>query len=97
MTHLSWVQICTAMGCSAGLATAPLTGKVLRACAVPRTLSLAWRLGRSVLAARQAKKDPVAAAAQEDQGRVLFAGKHPVRLKSQEEFVVAILASALLI
>ncbi|KAK9800870.1 hypothetical protein WJX73_003020 [Symbiochloris irregularis] len=67
--------VCTAMGCSAGLATSPLSGQAMRSCAIQHSMSLAWRLGRAVLAARHAKSDPVAAAAGEGGGRLLFAGK----------------------
>ena len=67
-------QVCTAMGCSAGFATAPLSGKAMRACAVQHSVSLAWRLGRAILAARHAKSDPVAAAAAEGHGKVVFSG-----------------------
>lgn len=70
---LMW-QVCTSMGCSAGFATAPLSGKAMKACAVPHTLSLAWRLGRAILAAHHAKADPVAAVAAEGHGAVLFSG-----------------------
>lgn len=71
-------QVCTAMGCSAGFATAPLSGRVMRKCAIPHSLSLAWHLGRAVLAARHAKADPVAAAAREGHGTMLFEGMpHP--------------------
>lgn len=62
------------MGCAAGLSTAPLEGRQLRWLAVPNTLSLAWRLGRAVLAARAAKADAVAAAAAIGGGRLFFIG-----------------------
>ena len=42
---------------------------------VPHSLSLAWRLGRAVTAAQHAKRDPVAAVAEEAGGRVLFVGE----------------------
>ncbi|EIE25109.1 DUF917-domain-containing protein [Coccomyxa subellipsoidea C-169] len=67
--------VCTAMGCAAGLSTAPLTGRELRRVAVKGTVSLAWRLGRAVIGARDAKADAVRAAAAEGGGNVLFTGK----------------------
>lgn len=69
------MQVCTAMGCAAGLSTAPLTGRELRRVAVTGTLSLAWRLGRAVISARVAKADAVLAAAAEGGGRLLFTGE----------------------
>ena len=63
------------MGCAAGLSTAPLTGRELRSVAVPHSLSLSWRLGRAVIAARRAKSDAVKAAAEAAGGTLLFAGK----------------------
>lgn len=63
------------MGCAAGLSTAPLTGQELRRVAVRGTVSLAWRLGRAVIGARDAKADAVRAAAAEGGGNVLFTGK----------------------
>lgn len=68
--------VCTAMGCIAGLATRPLTGKELKAVAVPQTLSCAWRLGRAVLAARAAQCDTATAVCEQyHNGRVVFRGK----------------------
>ncbi|KAK9820469.1 hypothetical protein WJX72_010677 [[Myrmecia] bisecta] len=67
--------VCTAMGCSAGYAAAPISGAQLRRVVVPHTLSLAWHLGRAVLSARASKADSVAAVAAEGGGRLLFQGK----------------------
>ena len=62
------------MGCAAGLSTKPLTGAELRRVAIPGTLTLAWRLGRAVARAHQAKSDPVQAILQAGQGALLFSG-----------------------
>lgn len=77
MISRRWVavlQVCTAMGCSAGFSSAPLTGSQLRKVAIHHSLSLAWHLGRAVLSARAAKEDPVQAVAAEGGGNVLFEG-----------------------
>lgn len=68
------VQVCTAMGCAAGLSTAPLTGAELRRVAIPRSLTLAWRLGHAVLQAQRAKTDAVAAVVRAGEGVLLFTG-----------------------
>ena len=68
------VQVCTAMGCAAGLSTKPLTGAELRRVAIPGTLTLAWRLGRAVARAHEAKTDPVQAVVQAGPGALLFSG-----------------------
>ena len=68
------VQVCTAMGCAAGLSTAPLTGAELRRVAIPGSLTLAWRLGQAVLQAQRAKTDAVAAVVQAGHGVLLFTG-----------------------
>ena len=62
------------MGCAAGLSTKPLTGAELRSVAIPGTLTLAWRLGRAVARAHQAKSNPVQAVMQAGQGALLFSG-----------------------
>ena len=62
------------MGCAAGLSTKPLTGAELQRIAIPGTLTLAWRLGRAVACAHQAKSDPVQAVVQAGQGALLFSG-----------------------
>ena len=63
------------MGCSAGFASAPVTGRQLQEVAIQGSLSLALGLGQAVLGARAAKQDPVAAAAAAGRGKVLFQGK----------------------
>ena len=68
------VQVCTAMGCAAGLSIAPLTGAELRRVAIPGSLTLAWRLGQAVLQAQRAKTDAVAAVVQAGHGILLFTG-----------------------
>ena len=73
-THEILVQVCTAMGCAAGLSTKPMTGAELRRVAIPGTLTLAWRLGRAVARAHDAKSDPVQAVVQAGQGALLFSG-----------------------
>ena len=62
------------MGCAAGLSTKPLTGAELRRVAIPGTLTLAWRLGRAVARAHDAKTDPVQAVVQVGQGTLLLSG-----------------------
>ena len=62
------------MGCSAGFASAPVTGKQLRAVAIQGSLSLALALGRAVQQAQHTKADPVAAAATAGNGRIVFKG-----------------------
>ena len=71
--------VCTAMGCSAGLATAPITGEGLVQMGILHSLSLAWHLGRALLAARFHKSDPITAVTAEGAGKLIFQGKHPPR------------------
>ena len=59
----------------AGLATAPVSGADVRRIGVQHSLSLTYRLGQAVLAARFHKSDPVAAALKEGNGRLLFQGR----------------------
>lgn len=59
----------------------------MRACAVQHSLSLAWHLGRAVLAARFAKRDPVEAVAREGHGRVIFEGEAYSSLQVVAAFV----------
>lgn len=62
------------MGCSAGFASAPVSGKQLRAVAIQGSLSLALALGRAVQQAQHSKADPVAAAATAGNGNLIFKG-----------------------
>ncbi|NVD42616.1 DUF917 domain-containing protein [Ensifer sp. HO-A22] len=64
-----------AMGCTAHMCTAPMSGDFVRQFGVPHTLSQAWRLGDAVLAARAAKTDPVAAVLNLVGGTLLLQGK----------------------
>jgi DUF917 family protein len=63
------------MGAHAGLAMCVMDGAHARTSCVPRTLSLAVRLGRAVTAARDEGSDAVAAAFGAVGGRRLFQGK----------------------
>jgi uncharacterized protein len=63
------------MGGAAGYAFPPMSGAELKRTAVPRTLSLADRIGGAVLAARARHADPVAAVLGVAGGQRLFAGK----------------------
>lgn len=64
-----------AMGCIAHMATPPMSGDFIRRFAVPHTVSQAWRLGDTVLSARAAKSDPVAAMLAQEGGSLLMRGK----------------------
>jgi DUF917 family protein len=64
-----------AMGCTAGFALPPLTGKQVNEWGVKYTVSQVWRLGKVVLEARAAKSDPVAAILKQEHGKLLFRGK----------------------
>ena len=55
--------------------TAPLSGAAVKEITVPNCYSQAWRLGRTVLAARAAQQDPVQAVVAAENGRILFSGK----------------------
>lgn len=44
--------VCTAMGCSAGFSSRPLTGRQVKEVGVGGSLSLAWRIGRAVMQVR---------------------------------------------
>ena len=67
--------MCEAMGCSAGFASAPVTGKQLREVAIQSSVTLALKIGQAVELARRQKSEPVAAAAVAGQGKVVFIGK----------------------
>lgn len=64
-----------AMGCTAHMTTAPMSGDFVRRFGVPHTTSLAWTLGDAVLRARAAKADPVAAILGRAGGSLLMRGK----------------------
>jgi uncharacterized protein len=64
-----------AMGCTAHMATAPMTGDFVRRYGVPHTVSQAWTLGETVLAAQAEKRDPVAAVLAQTGGQLLLRGK----------------------
>ena len=63
------------MGSSAAFVPAPISGVDCKRVAVSNAFSQAWRLGRTVLEAKHAQTDPVAAAVEAENGRVLFVGK----------------------
>eukprot|EP00930_Biecheleria_cincta_P001929 TRINITY_DN103005_c0_g1_i1.p1 TRINITY_DN103005_c0_g1~~TRINITY_DN103005_c0_g1_i1.p1 ORF type:complete len:945 (-),score=169.53 TRINITY_DN103005_c0_g1_i1:107-2941(-) len=67
--------VCTAMGCTAGLSTKPLTGLEVKKFCVKHTVSQAFRIGSAILAARRKHSDPVAAVAEVAAGKVIFLGK----------------------
>jgi DUF917 family protein len=62
------------MGGSAGMAQA-MRGAAVKRAAIPGSVSLALRLGRAVLEARERKADAIAAALGVTGGRVLLRGK----------------------
>lgn len=62
------------MACSAGFASAPVSGKQLRAVAIQGSLSLALALGQAVQQAQRIKADPVAAAVTAANGKLVFKG-----------------------
>lgn len=64
-----------AMGCTACMTTAPMSGAFIRKHGVVHTTSQAWTLGDAVLKARAAKADPVAAILDQSGGALLMRGK----------------------
>jgi DUF917 family protein len=64
-----------AMGCTACMTTAPMSGDFVRRFGIAHTTSQAWHLGDAVLRARAAKTDPIAAIEQVSGGRLLMQGK----------------------
>lgn len=64
-----------AMGCTACMTTAPMTGDFVRRFGIAHTTSQAWQLGDAVLRARAAKTDPITAIEQVSGGRLLMQGK----------------------
>jgi DUF917 family protein len=67
--------ICVQLGGRAMVADAPMTVQRVRETGIPRTLTLAHRLGEAVLAAQRLGQDPIASICGVTDGRVLFAGK----------------------
>lgn len=64
-----------AMGCTACMTTAPMTGDFVRRFGIAHTTSQAWQLGDAVLRARAAKTDPITAIEGVSGGRLLMQGK----------------------
>lgn len=64
-----------AMGCTACMTTAPMTGDFVRRYGIAHTTSQAWTLGDAVIRAREAKTDPIAAILAEAGGTFLMTGK----------------------
>jgi len=64
-----------AMGCTAMMTTAPMSGDFVHRFGVPHTTSQAWSLGDAVLSARAVKADPVEAILKESGGARLMGGK----------------------
>lgn len=64
-----------AMGCTACMTTAPMSGAFIRKHGVVHTTSLAWTLGDAVLSARAAKADPITAILTQTDGTLLMRGK----------------------
>lgn len=64
-----------AMGCTACMTTAPMSGAFIRQHGVVHTTSQAWVLGDAVLSARAAKTDPVQAILTQAGGTLLMRGK----------------------
>ncbi len=64
-----------AMGCTACMTTAPMTGAFVRRYGIAHTTSQAWTLGDAVMTAREAKVDPVAAILRQAGGTLLMRGK----------------------
>jgi DUF917 family protein len=64
-----------AMGCTACMTTAPMTGDFVRRYGIAHTTSQAWTLGDAVLRAREAKSDPIASILKQAGGTFLMKGK----------------------
>jgi DUF917 family protein len=67
--------MCVQLGGRAMVANAPITVKRVRETGIPRTMTLAHRLGDAVLTAQRHGHDPIASICGVTAGRVLFAGK----------------------
>ena len=68
-------DLCVLMGCRAMMALPVMTGAQARQTAVPRTLTLAWRVGDAVRRARVTKEPVVEAVLAVTGGTELFRGK----------------------
>jgi len=64
-----------AMGCTACMTTAPISGAFIRQHGVVHTTSLAWVLGNAVISARETKTDPIAAILDQAGGGLVMRGK----------------------
>ncbi|EFY95440.2 hydantoinase [Metarhizium robertsii ARSEF 23] len=63
------------LGLGCAVCTNPLSGKSIKSHAVPRTLSLAWYLGRAIHLARRKKTSYIEAVSHIGKARLIFAGK----------------------
>jgi DUF917 family protein len=68
-------KVCTEVGSIAATCKAPRTGREVKEWGILHTVTQAVRLGRTVLAARARKEDPVEAVLELEDGRLLFRGK----------------------
>jgi DUF917 family protein len=64
-----------AVGSVAGTCKAPRTGREVKECAILNSTTKAIRLGQTVLEARRAHRDPVAAVVDAEGGALIFVGK----------------------
>lgn len=76
----SWMErmtrrMCAVLGSTAATCKAPRTGAEAKTASCLHTVTQALRIGRTVLAARAAHADPVAAVVEAERGLVLFRGK----------------------
>ena len=68
-------NMCIELGNSTAAAARPLSGKIIKGYSVPRTVSLAWYLGRAVHLARQKKIDFIDAIGDVTPVKLLYSGK----------------------
>jgi DUF917 family protein len=76
----SWMErltrrACTVLGSSAATCKAPRSGAEVKSSTCLHTVTQALRIGRTVISARRAHQDAVAAVVETEGGRVLFRGK----------------------
>lgn len=64
-----------AMGCTACMTTAPMSGAFVRRYGIAHTTSQAWTLGDAVIRAREAKADPIGSILEQAGGTFLMKGK----------------------